>query len=368
MNQRILLVTPATPFSPRSGAQQRSALLHAALGRLGVVDVLLLEPGSGPTRSLPADAGVIARIQWRSRPLGLGKYRPDRQVSALLSAAGIVLDAYDLVVGRYLNTLCKLQLPAAARTVVDLDDWAYQYSAGGGSFSDHLKSAYAAWLARRQLGRFNAFFVVSPRDAASLSGLTATVLPNIPFAPPSEPYPAMSSRTLLFVGALWYPPNRAGIERFLARSWPAIRAACPDAKLSLIGAAPPALRATWEQSPGVSAPGYVDDIDSAYRHAAFSIAPLHAGGGTNIKILESLAYGRACVTTPHCATAFEADLGGAGLFVAGDDQALARACVDWLSDPEKPARTAIEGHAAVSACFTRARFEQQVRRLCASAT
>lgn len=342
-------------------------MLHAALAKLGVVDVLLLEPGSGDTRSLPADEGVRARIQWRTRPLGLGKYRPDRQVPALLAAAGIALDAYDLIVGRYLNTLCKLPLPAAARTVVDLDDWGYQYSAGGASLPGRLKSAYAAWLARRQLGRFDAFFVVSPRDAASLSGRTATVLPNIPFAPPPEPFPAIPSRTLLFVGSLWYEPNRAGIERFLVRSWPAIRAACPDASLLLIGAAPPALRASWEQSPGVSAPGYVDDIDAAYRHAAFSIAPLHAGGGTNIKILESLACGRACVTTPHCATAFEADLGGAGLSVAGDDQALARACVDWLNDPDKPALAAIEGYAAVSTRFTRARFEQQVRRVCARA-
>lgn len=68
MNPRILLVTPASPFEPRSGAQQRSALLYDALRALGEVDVLLLETGMGPTRLMPPADGLRAHVSWRARP------------------------------------------------------------------------------------------------------------------------------------------------------------------------------------------------------------------------------------------------------------------------------------------------------------
>jgi hypothetical protein len=52
-----------------------------------------------------------------------------------------------------------------------------------------------------------------------------------------------------------------------------------------------------EQHPDVSAPGYINDLGEAGPNAAFTIAPIYSGGGTNIKILESLVYGRASPRT-----------------------------------------------------------------------
>ena len=365
MTQRILLVTPASPFAPRSGAQQRSALLHDALRTLGDVDVLLLEADTGPTRLAPPEPGLLAHAYWHTYPLGWGKYRPDTMLADLLAQAGVVPERYDLIVGRYLNPICKLRIPPGIRCVVDLDDWGYHYSAEGSSFAARLKSAYAAWLARRQLGRFDAYFVVSQRDAAALSGQESTVLPNIPYAPPAQPLAATDSATLLFVGSLWYAPNREGIDRFLARSWPQIRAARPDARLLLVGAAPEAMRRAWEQHAGVRAPGFVDDLAAAYRDAAFSIAPIRSGGGSNIKILESLAYGRACVTTPHCADAFKTELQDAGLAVADPDPDFAQRCVDWLNDAPTRSNAAAQGYRAMQAHFSHARFTAEARNFCA---
>jgi glycosyltransferase involved in cell wall biosynthesis len=366
MGQRILLVTPASPFAPRSGAQQRSALLHAALCPLGSVDVLMLEPGPGPTRLIPPATGLRAHAQWQAHPMGIGKYRPDPRLPKLLAESGIALDDYDLIVARYLNPICKLHIPAGVRCVVDLDDWNYHYSAERSSVHARLKSADAARLARRQLGRFDAYFVVSQRDAASLPVLKSAVLPNIPYAPPAQPLPATASATLLFVGSLWYAPNKEGIDRFLAHSWPRIHAVRPDARLHLIGAAPESVRQGWERHAGVSAPGFVDNLEAVYREAAFTLAPIRSGGGTNIKILESLAYGRACVTTPHCATALEAELAGAGLTAANEDDAFAQRCLDWLGNPHAYIAAAANGHRALKTHFTRQHFDAQVKRLCLS--
>lgn len=366
MSHRILLVSPASPFEPRSGAQQRSALLYEALKTLGEVDVLLIEPSQGPSRLETPKPGLLGHGLWHAYPLGLGKFHPDAGLHRALLSAGIALDNYRLIVSRYLNPIAKLRIPVGVHTVVDLDDWGYHYAPQGSSLGARLKSGYAAWLARQQLDRFDAFFCVSRRDQNALPGMPSTVLPNIPFNPPSQPFPATPGTTLLFVGSLWYAPNREGIDHFLAHAWPDIKAARPDTRLLLVGAAPAQVRQRWASHAGVSAPGYVEDLDAVYRDAAFCIAPIRSGGGTNIKIIESLAYGRACVTTPHCADAFEEELGGAGLAVAADDARFAAHCLNWLDDPARCASEAARGHHAMREHFSRSHFVEQVRQRCAA--
>ncbi|OYY82018.1 MAG: hypothetical protein B7Y33_00635 [Hydrogenophilales bacterium 16-62-9] len=319
----------------------------------------------GPSRLGQYRPGILAHGLWHQHPLGIGKFEPDRTLGQALFAAGVDLGRYRLIVSRYLNPICKLAIPPGTRTVVDLDDWGYHYAPGAMAMAARLKSTYAAQLAKRQLKRFDAFFFVSPRDQACHLDRPSVLLPNIPFNPPAAPFPQTDNPTLLFVGSLWYPPNRKGIDRFLVHSWPAIKAAQPQAHLLLVGAAPPALRQAWERHPDVSAPGFVDDLDEAYRNAAFTIAPIHSGGGTNIKILESLAYGRACVTTPHCANAFSAELGTAGLAVASNEALFAQHCIAWLSDIESRGSAAEKGQGKIKNHYTLALFDKRVAQLCA---
>lgn len=366
MVDRILLVSPASPFSPRSGAQQRTALLHEALQTLGDVDVLLLESTPGSSRLESPKPGILAHGYWHQGSFGIGKFKPDRTLDLALQAGGVDLTRYRLVVSRYLNPLTKLMIPPGVRTVVDLDDWGYHYAPGALALAAQLKSKYAAWLAQRQLKRFDAYFFVSRRDQACHRELQSALLPNIPYNPPAEPFPQTDSSTLLFVGSLWYAPNREGINRFLSRCWPLIRSARPQASLLLVGAAPPAIRQAWEQHPGVSAPGFVDSLEEAYRNAAFTIAPIYSGGGTNIKILESLAHGRACVTTPHSADAFQMDLEGSGLGIAGDDTQFAEQCVAWLDDIDNRGRHAAEAWSKIEKLYTRPLFIERATRLCSS--
>lgn len=364
MPDTILLVSPASPFNPQSGAQQRTALLHDALRTLGDVEVLLLEPTAGPSRLEPPKPGVLAHGLWHQRPFGIGKFRPDRALARSLEASGLDLGRYRLIVSRYLNPISKLVVPARVRTVVDLDDWGYHYAPGALALAARLKSTYAAWLTRRQLPRFDAFFFVSARDQQHHPELQSALLPNIPFNPPAQPFPQADSATLLFVGSLWYAPNREGIDRFLTRSWPAIKAAQPQAQLLLVGAAPPAVRQAWERHPAVSAPGFVDDLAAAYRNAAFTIAPIYSGGGTNIKVLESLAYGRACVTTPHCASAFTSDLASAGLGIAADDGQFSKQCIAWLADTDSRRHSAEIGHTQIEKHYAPWLFTSRVKQLC----
>ena len=50
--------------------------------------------------------------------------------------------------------------------------------------------------------------------------------------------------------------------------------------------------------PGIELEGFVADVRPAYQRAALVVAPLVASAGTNIKVLEAMAMGKAVVSTP----------------------------------------------------------------------
>jgi glycosyltransferase involved in cell wall biosynthesis len=50
--------------------------------------------------------------------------------------------------------------------------------------------------------------------------------------------------------------------------------------------------------PNVEVEGFVGDVRPAYERAALVLAPLVASAGTNIKVLEAMAMGKAVVSTP----------------------------------------------------------------------
>jgi glycosyltransferase involved in cell wall biosynthesis len=268
--------------------------------------------------------------------------------------------------GRYLTPVSKLVLPRGLPVLVDLDDVCYRFDPSLGWSGPLVGARVKSWLkqsaAASAAARFDSFFFASELDRQRFPALSGTVLPNIPFRAPAAPSFATHGATVLFVGSLWYAPNRAGVERFLARSWPRVQAARRDARLVLVGAAPAADRARWSAQAGVSAPGHVADLDAAYRDAALCVAPVWCGGGTNIKVLEAFARGRACVTTRFALRAFDGVFDAAAdLAVADGDDAFAAAVLHLLARPDEREARARRGHAIVRTVFSPARFAAVVR-------
>ena len=89
--------------------------------------------------------------------------------------------------------------------------------------------------------------------------------------------------------------NREGILWFLEKAWPKVRAANPEAQLHICGTICKAL--TTEQ-PGVVRLGFVDSLETVYAESSVVIVPLLRGSGVKIKLMEALARGKACVSTP----------------------------------------------------------------------
>jgi glycosyltransferase involved in cell wall biosynthesis len=105
-------------------------------------------------------------------------------------------------------------------------------------------------------------------------------------AEPSEP-------AVMFVG--FDHAGNLGIRDFLEHVWPAVKAKCPGARLSIYGSVVRQLPDVID--PSVTAVGEVDDLADAYARAAVVICPVRHGSGLKIKLVEALAHGRAVVTT-----------------------------------------------------------------------
>ena len=148
------------------------------------------------------------------------------------------------------------------------------------------------------------WIAVSDTDAASLEPLaSATPHVVVPIGIDPEGHgpreiPLAPVPRLFFAGTLDYRPNQEGLRWFCTRVWPLIRAEAPNAEFIIAGSG---VRKSqfWLRRPGIHALGYLDDREfaQALGSAWVSVAPLRAGSGMRVKILEAFLWAKPVVTT-----------------------------------------------------------------------
>jgi glycosyltransferase involved in cell wall biosynthesis len=144
--------------------------------------------------------------------------------------------------------------------------------------------------------------VVSEADRAELlrhaPGLAVEVIPNGVDLTYFQPQAVeRDPSAVLFVGNYEYAPNLDAALLLARTIMPAVRARIPDAKLWLVGNAPPdELRALASES--VSVYGRVDDVRPYLAQAGVFACPLRFGAGIKNKVLEALAMECPVVATP----------------------------------------------------------------------
>jgi polysaccharide biosynthesis protein PslH len=90
----------------------------------------------------------------------------------------------------------------------------------------------------------------------------------------------------------------------------------------------------------------VEDVTPYYRNAAVVVAPLRAGGGTRLKVLEAMALGRAVVsTTVGCEGLDVRD--GSEIVIADDPVEFAHRVLELLRDPARRAQLACQARALI---------------------
>lgn len=389
---RILLVTPVVPYPANTGGRQRTNLLHRALSELGHVDTFLIagEPDLKEEhwRTLAAEFNLIgacppqqtSEIGWPKylRPLhptvvnrSVNVLLPDRQfvlahpnLQEALLAAG-PLSRYDIIVGRYLSSLVHSGVLGQHRVAVDMDDLGTtmldsRLAAGSDSFvrRQYLRRVRGrlAMIERRQLEQCAHVWVAKEGDAARVTSENCSILRNIPFSPAGhceafnvDMPMARQSQTLLTVGVLNYGPNVVGIDAFLQDVWPEIRRRVPAAAYRIVGSRlDAATAARWKRHDGVTVVGFAEDLQAEYLAAAAAICPIPWGGGTNIKVAESLAFARPAIVSEPAYRGWENVFPeGATLFVARSVDEFIQHTTTLLKDPRRREIMGAAGRLAV---------------------
>ena len=200
---------------------------------------------------------------------------------------------------------------------------------------------------RHYIPRFDCCIVVSAAERdllqRALPEVRAVVIENGVDCAQLQPLPESSPGSgLLFAGVMDYPPNTDGVMLFARSILPRIRAFVPDVKLFVVGHSPPARVRALGREPGIEVTGYVKEILPYYRLSKVVVVPLRAGGGTRLKILESMALGRAVVSTTAGCAGLEV-CHGVHLLIADDPQQFADCVVQLLGDDAL--RTELAGNA-----------------------
>lgn len=136
---------------------------------------------------------------------------------------------------------------------------------------------------------------------------------------------------LLMIGDMGYFPNVDGALTFCQRILPRVQERIPEVELCIVGNHPDRDVLALAKLPGVRVTGFVPDVAPWFQSAAILVVPVRFGGGTRLKILEALRWGRAVVSTPAGCEGLD-PVPGKHLVVAETDEAFADAVVELATD------------------------------------
>jgi glycosyltransferase involved in cell wall biosynthesis len=319
-------------------------------------------PKGSPRFAAEILAGAVSPL-----PLAISRWRhPEmrRSVGRLLRDGN-----YDCVVCDFLVT--AINLPSLDRAVL------FQHNVESVIWQRHSENAtgplrrFYYRLQERRMAAFEAsacgsarrVIAVSDQDAATMRRLFGVDCAWVPTGVDLEyfqpPHPSPPVEGLVFVGSMDWMPNIDGVNWFLDEVLPLVRASRPLTPVTIAGRKPgPALLARAAADPLLRITGTVPDVRPHLWSAAVSIVPLRIGGGTRLKIYESMAANVPVVSTSIGAEGLDV-LSGRNILLGDTAQAFAAGCIELLGDPGRRRDIAAAGHDLVA---TRYSWEQVARR------
>jgi glycosyltransferase involved in cell wall biosynthesis len=326
----VLAVTSEVPWPLNSGGHLRTFhLLRTLAARF---DVRLVAPTNGDDeagrralqregvtlRLVPArarrpftEAMKVAMSAVRQEPYVLFARHRRRAVWRAL-AAEASRHQPDALYLDHLDSLVYADAVPAVPVIIDMHNiysrLAHRAAAEVSSRAQRWYIAHEArLLARRErlaARKAHTLLAVSDDEAQYFSSLGAARVVVVPNGVDCAAYAgaAVGNRpgppTLLYVGALDWPPN-ASAARLLARDvLPGVLRQIPEAHVTIVGKRPSAdMLALNCPERHVEVVANVPDVVPYFRAAHVLAVPLEAGGGTRLKILEAFAAGLPVVST-----------------------------------------------------------------------
>jgi len=194
------------------------------------------------------------------------------------------------------------------------------------------------------LPRYGVVLTASETDAAIVRevapGANVAVYPN---SLPLMPAPKVTEQPIVvFSGNFEYHPNIDAVDFLVKSVWPEVHQKCPELRLRLVGRGDAFIRHLLPSGFEIEVTGAVDDALAQIAAARIVVAPLRAGSGTRIKILEAWAAARPVIATSLAAEGLEY-VKDRDLLIANEGPSIAGAIAGLNADPERRARIAASG-------------------------
>jgi glycosyltransferase involved in cell wall biosynthesis len=150
--------------------------------------------------------------------------------------------------------------------------------------------------------QFDVNIAVSDQEGALLHAIApqanVRVVPNGVDTSYFAPRPDPGGATLLFCGSLNMYPNADAMRYFFDDIWERLRDRLNNVEIYVVGRNPPSwLRQLGRRDPRIRVTDFVDDVRPYFEKATVFVCPVRDGGGTRLKILDSLAMGVPVVGT-----------------------------------------------------------------------
>ncbi len=293
----IMIVSPYCVYPPAHGGARR---IHELIDRLSAkFDIILLsdesEHYSNASFKYFQKCHLVSLVRGR-------KARPDYdRINRILSHSNPTLAASlqsliagcdpDIVQIEYVELAKLVEMRDGRPWILTLHDVLLNQAGSKARKADEFELQY--------INRFDAVIVCSPEDRALLGRDNVHIVRNGAHITTSFT-PSPAEGPILFLGPFRYTPNLTGIIEFLNHVYRAIRANVPTVRLWILGGNDaPAIagrNACFDQ-PGVEVFEFIEDVQPYLQSCSVSINPDRSVRGSSLKVIESLAAGRVCVST-----------------------------------------------------------------------
>jgi len=365
---RFLMVTNTLPYPPIAGHPIRNMNLLKRISHDHQVWLLVMMPeGEFPVDCGPLtdfceeivliptdDPGALARpwqaVQFllQGTPPELRLYESQAMIDALCDLVSRIdfdiIQFEDSYMAHYQEYLPKKW---AGKKVLTFIDIAYRQYDRIYRIERKLTRKLRLWLFSRMMynwepayaGNFDLNITMSDIDRELLlsrnADLKITTVPNGVDTQVFLPLPASTetSKNLIYVGNMSYRPNVDAVKWFCNEILPLIHQKLPEVEMWIVGNKP--LPEVHELANDlIHVTGRVEDVQPYYEKSTVCVIPLRAGGGTRLKILESMSLGRAVVSTSiGCEGISITD--GENILLADDAQSFASQTIALLQDKQK---------------------------------
>ena len=307
---RLLIVAPYAVCPPLHGGAKRitGLIQHLALEHeiifLGDEDALYANDAVRDFK------GPVAVHLVGGRPAERGEDSQNRISRIQVHSHSLLKCELDRIVACYRPNIVQLEHVELAGLIKAKRNGAPWFITLHDVLFDGSGDVVADRFERRLVNRFTGVITCTREDAELVNHPSTRVVPNGVEERSRVCGPSLGKHSILFVGPFRYPPNFMGIQEFLEKVYPKLVHAVPDVHLDILGGpGAPELASQMNcfDQTGVRVHGPITDVYAWLENCALTINPVYGVGGSSVKLIESIASGRLCISTQQGARGF-ADL------------------------------------------------------------